>query len=207
MQRPGLASRKLHQLTTTHRDAVGMRLLRNAAAKMYRQPRRVAVVGGGIGGLTLAHMLRVRAQRGDATTAVEVKVFDRDGREAAHTRARQGYLLGLDANGKRLLEVIRSSAPGLSAILDDKANVTDYFAFRAADRSLLLETPILEAKGVYADRGQLRSALLEGVDVSWGKAFRRYEERPDGSVDVHFEDGTVHNADVVIGADGANSRE
>jgi 2-polyprenyl-6-methoxyphenol hydroxylase-like FAD-dependent oxidoreductase len=49
--------------------------------------------------------------------------------------------------------------------------------------------------------------LLSGLDgvVRLGKTFERYETA-DGPVIAHFADGTSATADVLIGADGANSR-
>lgn len=49
--------------------------------------------------------------------------------------------------------------------------------------------------------------LLSGLDnvVQFGKKFERYEVRPDGTVTAFFADGSTAAADVLVGADGANS--
>ncbi len=57
-------------------------------------------------------------------------------------------------------------------------------------------------------RFTLRQVLLTGLDnvVHFDKQFKRYEETPDGTFTVFFEDGSEANCDVLIGADGSNSR-
>ena len=57
-------------------------------------------------------------------------------------------------------------------------------------------------------RVALRRVLLEGLEgiVQFGKKFVRFEDTPDGAVKIWFEDGSSAAGDVLIGADGANSR-
>ena len=57
-------------------------------------------------------------------------------------------------------------------------------------------------------RIRLRSVLLGGLDevVEYGREFVRYELTPDGRVTAHFADGSAATGDVLVGADGANSR-
>jgi 2-polyprenyl-6-methoxyphenol hydroxylase-like FAD-dependent oxidoreductase len=56
-------------------------------------------------------------------------------------------------------------------------------------------------------RISLREVLLSDLDdvVRVGKTFDRYETKPGGEVIAYFSDGTSATADVLIGADGANS--
>jgi len=58
------------------------------------------------------------------------------------------------------------------------------------------------------DRLTLRRLLLAGLDdvVHFDKKFERYERTPDGRVTACFADGTSATGDVLVGADGANSR-
>src|SRR5207244_9233262 len=53
----------------------------------------------------------------------------------------------------------------------------------------------------------LRQVLLEGLDdlVEFGKEFVGYEQTPDG-VRACFADGTAATGDLLVAADGANSR-
>ena len=54
----------------------------------------------------------------------------------------------------------------------------------------------------------LRQLLLTGIEdvVQFGKEFTRYERRPDGKVAAFFADGTSAVGDVLVGADGWQSR-
>src|SRR5207248_7030985 len=54
----------------------------------------------------------------------------------------------------------------------------------------------------------LRQVLLTGLEdvVHFDRTFSRYELREDGRVEVFFADGTCVVADLLIGADGSNSR-
>jgi 2-polyprenyl-6-methoxyphenol hydroxylase-like FAD-dependent oxidoreductase len=58
------------------------------------------------------------------------------------------------------------------------------------------------------DRATFRRVLLAGLeDVVWfGKRFLRYDHTPDGPVTAHFADGTDDTGDVLVAADGTNSR-
>jgi salicylate hydroxylase len=50
--------------------------------------------------------------------------------------------------------------------------------------------------------------LLSGLDdvVEFGKTFERYELTGDGRVTAHFTDGSAATGDLLVGADGGNSR-
>jgi salicylate hydroxylase len=54
----------------------------------------------------------------------------------------------------------------------------------------------------------LRQVLLDGLDavVHPGKEFTHYEQGPGGRVTAFFADGTTATGDVLVGADGADSR-
>jgi len=53
----------------------------------------------------------------------------------------------------------------------------------------------------------LRRVLLDGLDdiVHFGKRFVAYEREADGRMTAHFADGARATADLLVGADGANS--
>jgi 2-polyprenyl-6-methoxyphenol hydroxylase-like FAD-dependent oxidoreductase len=53
----------------------------------------------------------------------------------------------------------------------------------------------------------LRRVLLDGLDdvVRFGKKFVAFEDEPDGRVSARFADGSTAIADLIVGADGANS--
>ena len=68
----------------------------------------------------------------------------------------------------------------------------------------------VERRGI--GRIEFRDILLEGLDdstapvVRWNKKFTHYTLQPDDRVRVHFDDETSEDGDVLVGADGANSR-
>jgi 2-polyprenyl-6-methoxyphenol hydroxylase-like FAD-dependent oxidoreductase len=54
----------------------------------------------------------------------------------------------------------------------------------------------------------LRKLLLAGIgsNVHFGQTFERYEQNADGTVTAHFTSGASATGDLLIGADGANSK-
>ncbi|MGH3828083.1 MAG: hypothetical protein ACRDQX_13075 [Pseudonocardiaceae bacterium] len=50
--------------------------------------------------------------------------------------------------------------------------------------------------------------LLTGLEdiIEFSKACTHYENNPDGTVTAHFADGTTDTGDVLVAADGTNSR-
>lgn len=72
--------------------------------------KRVAIVGGGIGGLVLAHLLR-------ASPSLSVMVYERDTTPEARA---QGYYIGLQGAGLKVVkERLVSLAPSLAPIISD----------------------------------------------------------------------------------------
>lgn len=163
----------------------------------------VLIVGGGLGGLCLAQGLR--------KAGISAAVYERD---ATPSIRRQGYRIHIDARGanglcaclpSHLFELFTATAspPGhqitvmnthlrkLRVIGLPKAGTTSPAPFNAG-----------------VDRLTLREILLAGLDgiVSFGKEFSHYEQLADGSVQASFTDGTVAQGNVLVAADGVNSR-
>lgn len=66
-----------------------------------------------------------------------------------------------------------------------------------------------EIAGPEIDRGQLRELLLGSLadgTVHWGRTLESVRGPADGPRTLTFADGTIEEADLVIGADGAYSR-
>jgi 2-polyprenyl-6-methoxyphenol hydroxylase-like FAD-dependent oxidoreductase len=168
------------------------------------KPLDVVIIGGGIGGLCLAQGLR--------RAGIGVTVYERT---QARTDWLQGYRIHINPDGSRAL--YNSLPPAVWQRFRDTVSANDGgFGFATEQLDDLLRfagSEILPEAGPAdahygASRITLREVLLSDLDdvVHLGKTFERYETDVDGRVTAYFSDGTSATADVLIGADGANSR-
>jgi 2-polyprenyl-6-methoxyphenol hydroxylase-like FAD-dependent oxidoreductase len=165
----------------------------------------VIVIGGGTGGMCLAHGLR--------RAGADVQVFER---HRTRTDGLHGYRVGIDPDGSRALKdclppevfelFTRTCArpPETFAFLDERLRRTLTVPLRPpAD-------DVNDEKSV--SRMTLRQVLYTGMTdvVRFGSEFTHYEQHPDrdgqGTVTAHFADGTTATGDVLVGADGTGSR-
>lgn len=162
---------------------------------MKKSPR-IAIIGGGPGGLTLARVLW--------KCGINSVVFERD----THPLARpQGGTLDLHPESGQL--AIRHA--GLEAEFRQIARYEDQ-GMRIYDKhgSLLFDNPATaDDDRPEVDRTALRSILLdslpEGV-VRWDHNFFTIRPQTDGTCEVVFANGATEIFDLVVGADGAWSR-
>ncbi|MEV6495494.1 FAD-dependent monooxygenase, partial [Actinoplanes sp. NPDC051633] len=161
---------------------------------------RIAIIGGGIGGLALAHGL-IRA-------GITADVYER-------TRQRtdwlQGYRIHINPAGARALQGCLPP-PLFQSFLDTVSGDTDGFSFRTDQGAELLTLAAAEIntggeRHYGASRHRLREVLLTGLDdvVHHGREFTHYKTEGD-RVTAFFADGSTADADLLVGADGANSR-
>lgn len=169
---------------------------------MLLKNKKVAIIGGGPGGLTLAVLLQ--------NAGVSVKVYERDTNSNARV---QGAPLDLHKES------------GLAAL--EKAGLMGEFKKKymyGADREL-----IMDAKGTIhfsdhglnhadnfghehfrpeIDRGVLRKLLLDALNhdvVVWDSQFLSMKKQDVGYL-LNFKNHVNAYADIVIAADGANSK-
>lgn len=165
---------------------------------MLVENKKIAIVGGGVGGLTLARLLQMQN--------VEVNVYERDINREVRV---QGSTLdlhegtGLEAMKRAglLQEFYKHHRPTASKLLlvdqDLNIHIDDH------DREI--------GKGEdrpEKDRGPLRDILLNSLKpdtVIWDSQFVSMESHQDGWY-LNFKNGTTTYADLVIAADGANSK-
>jgi len=158
--------------------------------------KSVAIVGAGLGGLTLARVLHVH---GIAATVYEAEPF-------AQARTQGGQLDLHPHNGQRAIE-----AAGLTeafrAIVHAGGQAT-----RALDRrgAVLLDQPD-DGSGDRPEvlRGDLRRILLESLPahtVQWGRKLVDVSALGGGRHQLRFGDGSTAAADLLVGADGAWSK-
>ncbi|MFG2136420.1 FAD-dependent oxidoreductase [Streptomyces sp. NPDC048650] len=158
---------------------------------------RIAIIGGGPGGLICARVLQRHG--------LPVTVFDRDA--YAEDRPQGGTLDMQEGTGRAALH---------AAGLDDE--------FRAVARPEGQEMRLLDHGGTLLfhhtpapdeqrkpeiDRGELRRLLLDSLapgTVRWGHYLRTLHPRGDGTHTAEFDGGRTEVFDLVIGADGAWSR-
>ncbi len=164
-------------------------------------PFHVIVIGAGTGGLCLAHGLK--------RSGISVAVYERD---RTRTDGLQGYRVGIDPDGSRALHeclppdlydtffATCARTPRFSNILTEQ--LSEVLSLEERPNT----DPVNSEKSV--SRMTLRQVLLTGLDdlVHFDKTFTHYEQHPDGTVTAHFGDGTSATGDVLVAADGTNSR-
>jgi salicylate hydroxylase len=165
------------------------------------EPLQVLIIGGGVGGLTLAQGLK--------HAGVSAVVYERDRTPMDRL---QGYRVHISPTGSRALH--ECLPPHLFDIFDrtcDARNATVRFFTEQMRLLLAFEDGLVAntdpvARHRAASRITLREVLLAELDdVHFGKTFERYEQRNERII-VHFEDGTSAEGDVLVAADGGGSR-
>ena len=159
-----------------------------------KSPSRIAIVGGGPGGLMLARLLQ---ERGLAVT-----VFERD----AHAAERpQGGSLDLHGEtGQRAIRLAGLEDAFLAAARPEDQGDRLY----DPEGRLLFDRDGAGDDRPEIDRAALRNILLDALDpgiVRWGSRVGRIEQLDDGGVRV-VAGGLAERFDLVVGADGAWSR-
>ena len=159
---------------------------------------RTLVIGGGIGGLTLAAGLRRRGR--------DVVVIERD-TDLAATGGYHLHLSGtaLTALGQALppadLErVYAAAAAGRRQGPDIVRDMRGRLLAESRERD--------EADSVNVDRITLRLILADAVGDALvpGRRCTGFTRCPDGTVEARLDDGSTFAGDVLVGADGTGSR-
>ncbi|MFI5843256.1 FAD-dependent oxidoreductase [Catenuloplanes sp. NPDC051500] len=156
----------------------------------------VLIIGGGIGGLALAHGLR----RG----GVQCEVFERT---LERTDWLQGYRIHISPAGAQALKSCLGPA-GWDAFVEAAEGGGGFgFITERGDDLLALPGELINRHGRHygISRTGLREVLLNGLEVQHGRVFTSFEAHGE-RVTAHFEDGGTAEGDLLVGADGANSR-
>lgn len=158
---------------------------------------RMAVAGGGLGGLTLARILR--------RNGIDAVVYER---ETSRSARPQGGSLDLHPeSGQQAL-----AAAGLAGRFRSRARPEgeEHRLLDPSGRTLVHHVP---DSGSFSgrpeiDRGVLRDLLLDslpGDAVRWGRRLIAASPRPGGGWELTFQDGHHSSCDLLVGADGARS--
>lgn len=169
---------------------------------MLLQNKKIAIVGGGPGGLTLARLLQLKG--------VDLKVYERDinrdvrvqgGALDLHT---ESGLAALD-KADLLNEFKTHYRPGaeLTRVVDNQATIfsdqhTDATVYEFGHKDHRPEI----------DRGPLRDIILNSLKpdtIIWNSHILSIE-KIKSQWKITFENGNKTIVDIVIGADGANSK-
>lgn len=163
---------------------------------MNKVKEPITIIGGGIGGLTLARVLYVNG--------ISSKIYEADASPNARTQG--GQLDIHEYNGQVALEKANLMDEFHSIIHEgaDAAKIVD------TNGELLLEVPADEENGrPEVLRGDLRQILIHSLPeetIEWNKKVDHIEEIQHGEYKVVFRDESFINTTKLIGADGAWSK-
>jgi 2-polyprenyl-6-methoxyphenol hydroxylase-like FAD-dependent oxidoreductase len=162
---------------------------------------RVLIVGAGTGGLCLAHGLK--------KAGVDVALFERDRTPRSMLI---GYRVGISPDGSKALhsclppdvfaEFVRTTARPAVRI---NMRTEKYKELFVGEIPQGLDDTRSEKS---VSRIAMRTALLNGLHdvVQFDKTFTHFSRNDDGTVTAFFDDGTSETGDVLVGADGAQSK-
>lgn len=165
------------------------------------QGKKIAIVGGGPGGLTLARLLQLEG--------ADVKVYERDANR--ETRI-QGAIVDLHFESGL---IVIEKAGLMDAFKAHYMAGADKFRLLDKDRKIHLDEHNYINIGDFGDehfrpeidRGALRTILLDSLHpdtVVWDSQFVSMVRVENGWA-LNFKNGTTATADIVIGSDGARS--
>jgi 2-polyprenyl-6-methoxyphenol hydroxylase-like FAD-dependent oxidoreductase len=167
-------------------------------------PLHVVIIGGGIGGLCLAQGLKV--------AGVSVSVYERNSSDTWL----EGYRIHINPVGSRALHACLSPVlwEAFIATAGQPPAGLGFFTEQFQEMVVIADAFLSNRIGNPIDanypvnRLALRHLLLTGLEdvVHFEKTFEHYERTREGKVMAYFADGTSVTGDVLVAADGANSR-
>ncbi|MFF6787537.1 FAD-dependent oxidoreductase [Streptomyces filamentosus] len=161
---------------------------------MHHHP--IAIIGGGLGGLTAARVLHVHG--------IEAAVFELEPSREART---QGGMLDIhEENGQKALYAA-DLHDGFLKIIHEGGQAMRLLGPDGAVH--VSEEDDGTGGRPEVDRGDLRDLLLDALPdgtVRWGKKVTDVRALDGGRHEVTFADGSAITTDLLIGADGAWSR-
>lgn len=159
---------------------------------------RIAIVGAGLGGLTLARILHVHG--------IEADIYEREASRSART---QGGMLDLtvDEGQRAMREAGLAEEFRLAARVEGQDyRLLNHFGTILRQEDTPDDAPMSRPE---IDRPVLRDLLLDSLPagtIHWGQSFEDAIPLADGGYRVAFDDGTTADCDLLVGADGGRSR-
>lgn len=164
---------------------------------------KIAIIGAGPGGLTLARLLQynkipcnvyeLEAERNERNQGGTLDLHRDDGQLALREA---GLMKEFQKHSRPEGEAMKLVSPQGKVLWDENNPDT-------------INRPEVFAGRPEIDRVQLRNLLLDSIEhdsIHWNKKLQTVEPTADGTYDLHFTDGVEKGFDLVVGADGAWSR-
>lgn len=160
--------------------------------------KKIAIVGGGPGGLTLARLLQMNG--------ADVKVFERDINE--NSRAKGATLDLHEESGLKALH----EAGLMDGFMANYRPDADRMRITNKNAVIIFDDHNNEGKNAgrpEIDRGPLQKILLDSLlpdTIVWNSHILSLSRLKDDTLKLVFENGQTGVFDLVIAADGANSK-
>lgn len=166
------------------------------------QNKQIAIVGGGPGGLTLARLLQLKG--------ANVKVYERDFSKEARV---QGAIVDLHfESGLKVIE----AADLMDAFKANYMPGADQYRMIDKDANIIIDEHDQVSEAGFGDRhfrpeidrGALRNILIDALlpgTVVWDSQFVSMVQE-NNTWELRFKNGAAVTADIVIGAEGYNSK-
>lgn len=162
---------------------------------------RVIIIGGGLSGLTLGQLLT-------DVPSIKVTLYERS---RGPVDRLSGYRVMLSSfvlrnlKGKLQHDVWQEIAPSIGV---QPGGGQEMSFVKSTGDPIFTWLPAEIQDEFSVSRWRLREGLLHWSEsfARFGKKFDRYETLPNGVVRCHFTDGSIDECDLLVGADGINSR-
>jgi 2-polyprenyl-6-methoxyphenol hydroxylase-like FAD-dependent oxidoreductase len=191
--------------------------------KPFLAGEKILIVGAGIAGLSFAIALRKQwsiftINPGFPIEPLKIVIYERDNKQAASDR--EGYSLSIRSDtysgGMQALRKLGLLEPMLRASLNGTKDHNSGFAIWDKDWNELLKLkpkpsdPSLPVPSMRIARKALRQILIDAVlpndVINWGISCTGATQLANGKVQVQLSNGDMDECDLLVAADGANSK-